>query len=87
MAKSLSTRGALSTYFLKIAPESDSIISPLSAFVVSHFSSPVVVCVCVDSCFLLYETMWDCIRKTCFSKVIAHSILTITLSQCEGSLF
>lgn len=50
MAKSLSTRGALSTYFVKMAPDSDSIISPLSAFVVSHFSSPVVIFACVSVC-------------------------------------
>lgn len=56
MAKSLSTRGTLGSYFVKMAPVSDSIISPLSAFVVSHFSSPVVVC--VRGLFLCFTTAY-----------------------------
>lgn len=45
MAKSLSTRETLGSYYVKMAPVSDSIISPQSTFVVSHFTSPVVICV------------------------------------------
>lgn len=63
MAKSLSTRGTLGSYFVKMAPVSDSIISPLSAFVVSHFSSPEVVCVacfCVSHC--ICTRVFMCVR-------------------------
>lgn len=83
MAKSLSTRETLGFYFVKMAPVSDSIISPLSAFVVSHFSSPVAVCVrgWLFLCFTAYAAalvfMCLCPRASCSQSVVIANVYVL----------